>query len=79
MECCFNQNIEPSRTHDLRLLCKACADFDEGFNQISNACNRLTAFGVQPRYPFEMQVTDNDVSVAIADADNVLAFVIQKL
>lgn len=75
----IDKDIEPSRTHDLRLLCKTCTDFDENFSQISILCSNLTAFGVQPRYPFEIQVTENDVKVAITDADNVLEFVIQKL
>mgnify|MGYP000858741346 FL=1 len=75
----INRDIEPSRTHDLRLLCKMCADFDESFNEISKQCINLTAFGVQPRYPFELQITDGDVETAIADADSILEFILQRL
>jgi len=73
------QNVEPPRTHVLQLLCKTCEDFDENFKKISESCGNLTLYGVQSRYPFEIDITENDMKKAIADADNVMEFVLQRI
>lgn len=75
----IHQNIEPPRTHDLRLLCKKCAAIDKSFDEISQSCVNLTPYGVQPRYPFEIEIIESDMQKAIADADHVTDFVLQKL
>jgi len=75
----IQHDIEPSRTHDLRLLCKRCADFDKTFDEISQSCVNLTAYGVQPRYPFEIEIIDSDMQKAVIDADYVMNFTLQKL
>jgi HEPN domain-containing protein len=75
----INYDIEPPRTHDLRLLCKMCSDVDKTFDDLSNTCASLTIYGVQPRYPFEIEILSGDVQKAIADADYVMKFVLQKL
>ena len=71
-------DIESSKTQDLRLLCKRCADFDITFDEISQSCARLTAYGVPPRYPFEIEILDSDMHKAIVDADDVMNFTIHK-
>lgn len=38
----IHQDVEPPRTHDLRLICKMCADIDETFDEISQSCVNLT-------------------------------------
>ncbi|MCL2049760.1 MAG: HEPN domain-containing protein [Defluviitaleaceae bacterium] len=57
--------IEPPRTHDLVLLQLACAESDSSFALIKRACEVLTRYGVQPRYPNEMEITENDMKKAI--------------
>ena len=42
----IKHDIEPPRTHDLRLLCKMCANIDNTFDDISKYCVNLTAYGV---------------------------------
>jgi HEPN domain-containing protein len=73
------KDSEPLRTHDLKLLCKICSDMDQSFIEISQCCINLTPYGVQPRYPFEIEINDNDMQKAIADADQVLIFIQKKL
>lgn len=73
------QNVEPPRTHVLQLLCKMCTDTDENFKEISESCGNLTLYGVQPRYPFEIDITENDMKKAIVDADHVMEFVLQRM
>lgn len=75
----IHHDIEPPRTHDLRLLCKICADFDKTFDEMSKSCANLSAYGVQSRYPFEIEIIDSDMQKAIVDANNVMDFTLQKL
>ncbi len=75
----IHSDIEPPRTHALQLLCKMCADIDEKFEEISESCSNLTVYGVQSRYPFELDITDNDMKKAIIDADRIIEFVLQRL
>ena len=56
----IHHDVEPPKTHDLRLLCKMCADFEKSFDEISQSCINLTAYGVQTRYPFEIEILDSE-------------------
>jgi HEPN domain-containing protein len=53
------------KTHNLILLCEKCSDFDISFRDIEKACGVLTRYGVQPRYPHEMGLTEHDVQKAL--------------
>ena len=65
---------EPPRTHNLDDLCEACSDFDERFQEIKAACNVLTAYGVQPRYPNGIEVFENDMQKALDYARTIRSF-----
>ena len=56
-----------------------CAYIDDTFDGISQSCVNLTAYGVQPRYPFELEILDSDMQKAVVDADYVVDFTVQKL
>jgi HEPN domain-containing protein len=75
----IHRDEEPPRTHDLKLLCKICAALDKTFDEISQPCINLTPYGVQPRYPFEIEILEVDMQKAITDAEYVMKFVSQKL
>jgi HEPN domain-containing protein len=75
----IHQDEDPPRTHDLKLLCKRCADLDKTFDAISQSCINLTPYGVQPRYPFEIEILEADMQKAITDAECVMEFVVQKI
>ncbi|MBE0067575.1 HEPN domain-containing protein [Thermoanaerobacterium thermosaccharolyticum] len=72
-------DVEPLRTHDLRLLCKTCSNIDSDFDEISNLCSSLTVYGVQPRYPFEIEINESDVLKAINDAEHIINFTVKKI
>ena len=57
--------IEPPKTHDLVLLKIDCMETDMRFDRISRACDVLTRYGVQPRYPNEMEITKSDMHKAL--------------
>jgi hypothetical protein len=72
----IHQDEEPPWTHDLKLLCKMCADLDETFDAISQSCINLTPYGV-PRYPFEIEIFDADMQKTITDAEQVRNYFIK--
>ena len=51
----IRNDIEPPRTHDLRLLCKMCANIDDTFDNISQYCVNLTPYGVQLDIPLKLR------------------------
>ncbi len=71
----LSKDIDPPRTHDLRLLRRMCVEIADGFDDIEEACVRLTAYSVQPRYPMEIELTESDMRQAIDDADNIMSFI----
>lgn len=69
----------PPRTHDLLLLCDMCSQRDNEFIDIADNCSLITMYGVQPRYPFEIDITDIDAEKATQIAGNIYSFVMQKV
>lgn len=65
------------KTHDLLLLNKCCAAFDISFKKIENQCLQLTDFGVNVRYPFSLEVNENDAMEALKHARQVGDFVVE--
>jgi len=61
----FQDKTEPPKTHELVLLQIACCKSDDGFGSVSRACEVLSRYGVQPRYPNEMEITEKDMRKAI--------------
>jgi HEPN domain-containing protein len=72
------KDIEPPKTHDLKLLCKMCLDIDSSFSGISSPCARLTPYGVTARYPDELSPDENMVKIAIHEAQQVYDFCMAK-
>ena len=68
----FEGTIEPPKTHDLVLLNIDCMKIDTRFNSISRACEVLTRYSVQPRYPNEMEITETEMKKALAYARQIL-------
>ncbi|MCL2480736.1 MAG: HEPN domain-containing protein [Spirochaetaceae bacterium] len=55
----------PPKIHDLTHLCNLCSEQDQDFTGILPKCSYLKQFGVQPRYPKEMNISDANVEKAI--------------
>lgn len=75
----IDKNTDPPKTHDLRLLRRMCGKIADGFDEIEESCIRLTAYGVQPRYPMEIDLTESDMRQAIEDADHIMSFIALRL
>jgi HEPN domain-containing protein len=65
------------KTHDLLMLCKLCQAFEPNFHQIENECIDLTDYGVNIRYPFEMEVNETDAKTALENARLIGDFVVK--
>ena len=61
----FKNELEPPKTHELVLLIIECMKSDSSFESIRRACEVLTRYGIQPRYPNEMEITANDMEKAL--------------
>jgi len=76
----IDKKIDPPKTHDLRLLRRMCEEIADGLlDEIEEACVRLTAYGVQPRYPMGIELNESDMRQAIEDADYIMSFILQLL
>ena len=70
---CFD--IEPPKTHDLVKLCKLCCELDEQFEQLADACIELTPYGVQVRYPSDLELNESDMKCALKECKAIHEFV----
>ena len=70
----YNGVIEPPKIHNLDDLCELCSDFDERFHEIGGACNVLTVYGIQPRYPNEIEILESDMQKALECARQIRSF-----
>ena len=52
---------EPPKIHELEKLCGLCTEYETGFSEIERVCDILTHYGVQPRYPHEMEITEHNM------------------
>jgi len=71
----FLNSIEPPRIHDLPPLLELCEKIQPKFCELSKKCFFLTKFAVAPRYPNELQITDDDAKIAIKYAKEIKTFV----
>ena len=55
----------PPKTHDLDELCKLCTEISTVFTDIADHCSDLTAYGVQPRYPMDIKLAEQDTKQAL--------------
>jgi HEPN domain-containing protein len=62
------QGYNPPKTHDLDQLQKLCIPIYEQFSEIAEHCSHLTAYGVQPRYPFQIELNESDMLEALISA-----------
>jgi HEPN domain-containing protein len=66
----------PPKIHDLDELCKLCSELSDTFKDIADQCSDLTAYGVQPRYPMELMLEEQDMRQALNSAKAIRDFVL---
>jgi HEPN domain-containing protein len=67
-------DIEAPKTHDLRSLCTLCETINIDFEKLKAQCRYLTQFGTQPRYPFEIDINEAMVDMAIRHVEIIKKF-----
>ena len=70
-------NVE--KTHDLGMLNKKCLLIEPAFCEIEDECLELIPYGVQVRYPYELEVNEQDMKSALACAEKIQRFIIVLL
>jgi len=71
-------NHEVLKTHDLMLLNNLCIEYDEDFQNLNEECLRLTDYSVNVRYPYQFDLNEDDMNLALKDAEKVQKFVLDK-
>ena len=74
----FLNDVEFPKTHDLSELLAMCIDINQNFAKFAKQCTYLTKFAVMPKYPNELQITEEDAKSAIRFAEEIKEFC-QKL
>ena len=67
----FFNDIEPPKTHNLIDLLEMCSNILPSFSNYQKQCRYLTKFAVIPRYPNDLQLTDDDAKAAIRFAEDI--------
>ena len=75
----FTHDIEPEKTHDLKMLLKICQNHDESFSSLLPKLQFLNEYAVMPRYPNELGITGEDMNIAIQYAKDVQEFVLKVI
>jgi HEPN domain-containing protein len=67
-------DIRPPKIHDLPELHQRCKAVIPAIDTLLPPCEDLNDYGVSPRYPDQLDVTETDMRQALADAKTVMAF-----
>lgn len=73
------RNVAFPKVHAMILLYDLCEKVDPSFVEIRDAGEWLTRFAVQVRYPWGRPPTMADATKALADADQIMSFVLERL
>ena len=71
--------IKTRKTHDLIEINQKCSNINVDFKNIREECIRLTEYGSNIRYPMHLDLTKNDMELAIQDATKIKEFVLKKV
>jgi HEPN domain-containing protein len=70
----ISQGETPPYIHDLPELLKLCKEKNPRFAELAQVCSQLTGYGIQPRYPMEIKINEEDMKRALAGAKGVQEF-----
>jgi len=71
----FFNDIEPPKIHNLPALLATCTNINPFLMKFEKQCRFLTNFGVLPKYPHQLQLTEDDAISAIRFAEEIKEFV----
>jgi len=64
------------KIHDLLILNKKCSLYNPDLSIIEDDCISLTDYGVQVRYPFHIDITEEDTKMAIESANRIKNYIL---
>lgn len=67
------------KTHDLLVLNRKCSLYNTNLSILEDDCLSLTDYGVQVRYPFHIDVTEEDMKMAIKSATRIKNFILENI
>lgn len=67
------------RTHDLGLLNNKCSAINDEFKTIEDECLELVPYGVQVRYPYQLEVNEDDMKSALVCAEKIQEFILSNI
>jgi len=73
----FSLDIEPEKTHDLEYLLELCQKYNSEFSILLSYVDILNRYAVSPRYPNELEITNEDMKIALSYAKNIQEFVMK--
>jgi len=73
----FSHDIEPEKTHDLEYLLELCQKYNSEFSILLTNVDILNRYSVSPRYPNELQITNEDMKTALSYAKSIQEFVMK--
>jgi len=75
----FSLDIEPEKTHDLEYLLEICQKHNTEFSILSSNIDILNRYSVSPRYPNELDISNEDMKTALSYAKKIQEFVMKVL
>jgi HEPN domain-containing protein len=63
----------PQKTHNLNSLGVACTEFSKSYEDVADMLSVLTEYAVHIRYPSEIEISNEDMRRALANAKSIEA------
>ena len=73
----FSHDIEPEKTHDLEYHLEICQKHNKEFSILSAIIDILNRYAVIPRYPNELEISNEDMKTALSYAKRIQEFVMK--
>ena len=74
----ISKSVVAPRTHDLTVLCVLCMENGGDLNSVFDLCSDLTLYGVQPRYPYEIEIKQETCESALENASKIYNAVFEQ-
>jgi HEPN domain-containing protein len=73
------QDAEIPKTHEVGLLCRRCAEFNDKFADFFVDCEEIEIYATKTRYPNRIEVEEHNAEQALKQALRVYNFVSEQL
>jgi HEPN domain-containing protein len=70
---------EPPYTHDLDKLCRLAQKHHSSFMSISSLCTIIIHFSIQPRYDFDIDISEADMRLVLAHTKTIRDFLQKEI